>query len=353
MSEANLPAGRIHSDRAPRNRVRRPLVSSVLLVDKPKGLTSHDVVSRVRRAVGQREVGHTGTLDPMATGLLVVTLGAATRIGRFLESADKGYTATLALGRATDTEDADGRTIATAPVRELSRAELEAAARSLVGELDQRVPAYSAVRVGGERLHKKARRGEEVERPVRRIVVHELEVGAISNRGPEVEVELRARVSKGTYVRTLGVELAARLSLPGHLTALRRSSVGTLSVEHAVSLDAISREGDPSRVTGAIPIDRALAHLPVIDVAEAELEWVRHGRPLRPDQLHLRRGGFERGDPILLLHGDAVVAVAFAEVSSRELLSTDPLASSREAPERALAYACVLVGSVDPTGVGR
>ncbi|MBI4816198.1 MAG: tRNA pseudouridine(55) synthase TruB [Deltaproteobacteria bacterium] len=316
--------------------MRGPLVSAVLLVDKPAGWTSHDVVGRVRRLVGQREVGHTGTLDPMATGLLVITLGAATRIGRFLEAEDKTYEATLRLGRSTDTEDADGRTTEARDVPDLSIEDVRAAAARFVGEIEQRVPAYSAVRVDGERLHRKARRGEDVERPVRKIFVRSLEINSLTREGSEVSVELACEVAKGTYVRTLGVDLAAALLLPGHLTALRRTSVGPFAVSAAVKLEEIAREGDSVR--GAISTFDALGHLPAISVDGEALAYVAHGRPLRPDQLHVLRGPFRSGDPLVVAHGRQVVAVAFAERSSDDL---DAAASGEL--DRGLAYACVLI----------
>lgn len=302
-------------------KTREPPVDGVLLLDKPQGITSHDLVSGTRRALGQREVGHTGTLDPMATGLMLVTLGRATRISRFLEATEKHYEGTITLGRATDTLDAEGQTTGEAPVPELAAGQVAQVFTSMVGPLEQRVPAYSAVKVDGERLYQKARRGEVVEAPVRTIEVGAFEL--LGLRGPELD--FRVRVSKGTYVRALAVEVGARLGLPAHLSRLRRTQVGGFRVEEAQTLEGLGRNNARLRSPA-----EALEHLPTLPVDANGAQDVRHGRPLKGGQLppSVPRGWAR------VLAGPELIAVA-------EVL-LDPEARAAAPAERAVAYACVL-----------
>lgn len=303
-------------------KTREPPVDGVLLLDKPQGITSHDLVSGTRRAMGQREVGHTGTLDPMATGLMVVTLGRATRISRFLEATLKHYEGTITLGRATDTMDAEGQTTHSAPVPELGEEAVAAVFASMVGPLAQVVPAYSAVKVDGERLYQKARRGEVVEAPVRTIEVGAFEL--LGLRGPELD--FRVRVSKGTYVRSLAVEVGARLhGLPAHLSRLRRTQVGEFRVEEAQTLDGLDRLKARLRTPA-----EALAHFPALEVDAQGAKDVRHGRPLLARQVPATvPGGWVR-----VLDGPELIAVAEVRL--------DPEARAAAPGERAVAYACVL-----------
>lgn len=306
-------------------RERGPVSTGVLLVDKPKGPTSHDIVRKVRRAFQQREVGHTGTLDPMATGLLVLTLGKATRLGRYLEATKKRYTGEITLGRATDSFDAEGETTEEAPVPELSRAQVEAALSTLTGVIDQPVPVFSAVKVGGERLHKKARRGESVEVPVRQVEISSLRCTAWDS--PQLSIE--AEVSKGTYIRSLAVQIGAALGLPAHLSALRRTHVGPLSVEAAASAEQLQREAPPA----LIPMREALSHLPAVQLDAAAEADVRHGRQLLLGQLQRLCGGDAPGpvgQQLCLLDG-AGALIAMAE-----------RLDASSAHDRALRYGCVL-----------
>lgn len=211
----------------------RPLVSGVLVVDKPRGPTSHDVVFWARRALGTREIGHAGTLDPMATGVLVLAAGEATKLVPYLTADDKTYELELALGTETDTLDAEGTAVETAPVPPLTEARLREIASRFVGPQEQRVPAFSAVKVGGEALYAKARRGEHVEAPVRSVTVHALELVTLA------PLVLRVRASKGFFVRSLGRDLARALGTVGHLAALRRLESGPFSLADAVSGEAL------------------------------------------------------------------------------------------------------------------
>jgi tRNA pseudouridine55 synthase len=241
----------------------------LLLVDKPGGMTSHDVVDRVRRALGTRKVGHAGTLDPMATGLLVLGVGRATRLLRYLSGLDKDYEGAGRLGEETDTLDAEGTVVRTAPV-DATRADLDRAVGGLIGHLQQRPPAYSAVKVGGEALHKAARRGEAALAPPRAIHVAAFEVTSFDGR----DFGFRATVSSGTYVRVLVADAGAGLGCGAHLTALRRTRVGPFVIAEAVALDAV---GTP------LPLEQAVRHLPSVRLGHPdEAIAAANGRPLGP-----------------------------------------------------------------------
>lgn len=314
-------------------RPRSPAHTGMLLVDKPGGMTSHDVVKVVRRTFGQREVGHTGTLDPMATGLMVLTLGKATRLGRFLEAEDKTYDGTVVLGRATTTYDAEGETTVEAPVEGVTEADVRRVLDALTGTIEQQVPAFSAVKVDGVRLHERARRGEHVDAPTRTVTISELTATRIAL--PEIDVE--ASVSKGTYIRTLAVQIGAALNLPAHLSRLVRTRVGLHRLEDAHRLDDLKGEGAEL----IAPTD-ALPHLAPVVLTAADLEDVRHGRPLTAGQLRsLGVTVGTAGQALLLLRPDGQLA-AVAETR----LDAAALAGA-PAKERAIGYACVL-DSPDP-----
>lgn len=240
----------------------------VVLVDKPRGITSHDAVDAVRRALGTRKVGHAGTLDPMATGLLVMGVGRATRLLRFLSGLDKEYEGTGRLGVETDTLDAEGEVVREAPV-EVEEEALREAMASLTGEIDQRPPAYSAVRVGGERLHRAARRGERIEAPPRRVRVDAFDLVGFASP----DFDFRVVCSAGTYVRSLVADVGTSLGPGAHLTRLVRTRIGPYRRAEAVP---------PDRVEVPLGIDRAVIHLPRVDLVPEEALAARHGRPLGP-----------------------------------------------------------------------
>ncbi|HET7929165.1 MAG TPA: tRNA pseudouridine(55) synthase TruB [Actinomycetota bacterium] len=244
-----------------------PAPEGLLLVDKPSGMTSHDAVDIVRRSLGTRKVGHAGTLDPMATGLLVLGVGRATRLLRYLGDLPKTYAATGRLGEETDTLDADGEIVRTAAV-DVSLAELRRACASVVGESEQTPPAYSAVKVGGRKLYEAARRGEVLEAPRRPIRVDAFDVVAFDGR----DLEARITCSGGTYVRVLIADVGRSLGCGAHLVGLRRTAIGSLRVEEA------RPPGD-----GALePVERAVTHLPSIRLEAEEARAASHGRPLGP-----------------------------------------------------------------------
>jgi tRNA pseudouridine55 synthase len=235
-------------------------MDGVLVCDKPAGLTSHDMVARVRRLAGQRRVGHAGTLDPPATGVLVVTLGRATRLLPYLPLEPKRYLATVRFGSATDTLDAAGQVTRTAPAGHLDAAGVAAALPGLTGPQQQVPPMVSAVKVGGERLYAKARRGEEVERAARDITVHALElVGFEPGETPSAVLEVSC--SGGTYVRVLAADLGQTLGTVAHLAALRRTAVGPFAAEAACSLEELQAAADAGTFEGRL-IDPATAMAP-------------------------------------------------------------------------------------------
>ena len=213
-------------------------LNGLLLIDKPVGMTSHDVVDWVRRRFGMRRVGHGGTLDPAATGLLILLLGQATRYARHLLNADKTYFSTLLVGQTTDTQDAEGKLLETRPVGPITREQIEAVCVKFRGEIEQEVPAYSAVRVKGKRFYDLARAGQAVPRRIRKVRVHRLNLLEI--RLPEVDLEVTC--SSGTYVRTLCADLGRALGCGGHLKRLCRTQVGPFTLEHSVKLDQLQPE---------------------------------------------------------------------------------------------------------------
>lgn len=262
-------------------------------MDKPAGVTSHDVVARVRRALGTRAAGHTGTLDPFATGLLVVLVGRATRLARFVEGQPKTYLARARLGRRTETDDPTGPVVG--PVIErpaLDEATLRQALAGLLGRQRQRPPAYSAKHVGGERSYRLARRGEAVRLPEVEVTVHRIEL--VAWRSPDLD--FRATVSAGTYLRALARDLGERMAVGGHLIALRREAIGPLRVEDAVALEDLS-------LASVRPAYEVLRHLPAVSLDPEARTAVVHGRAVRTGVAGVA------GDVVLLAGGE-LVAVA-------------------------------------------
>ena len=244
------------------------------MVDKPAGPTSHDVVDRVRRALGTRRVGHTGTLDPFATGVLPVCIGKATRLARFLAAGEKVYRATVRLGFATTTDDLTGESLGPPVSVEVGRDAIEAACRALVGTIRQVPPAYSAKRVGGRRLYALARAGTPVRPDAVPVDIHELSVLAIEGD----LVELDVRCSPGTYVRSLARDLGEAVGTGGHLAALRRTRSGEFDLIGAVAWDRIEFDG-AGRV---LPVSALLGDIPAVRVGPEGAAALRHGRD--PDQ---------------------------------------------------------------------
>jgi tRNA pseudouridine55 synthase len=277
-------------------------MDGVLIMDKPAGMTSHDVVARVRRITGQRRVGHTGTLDPFATGVLVMLVGRATRLAQFLSGADKEYEALIRLGHATDTGDITGVPIAPhAGPRALlsfSKEEIETAMASLRGEIDQTPPMYSAKKVGGRKLYELARRGQEIERkPVRvNVSVFETLTDDVITPHQDGSYDLKVRVvcSAGTYIRTLAEDFGRQLGVGAHVAGLRRTRAGRFTIAGAVTLDQLSQLAESSTIDATlISPDAAIFHLPAISLSDDQLARTLHGAGLQienPDALRWADG---------------------------------------------------------------
>lgn len=248
----------------------------VLPVDKPEGPTSHDVVDAARRGLGQRRIGHTGTLDPFASGLLVLCVGRATRLAEYLSGLDKAYDATARLGVATDTLDRDGREVARSEGwRALTRAQVADALGALEGPLRQVPPQYSAKKVEGVAMHRRARGGETVDLEPCDVTVHAMELVALELP----DVRFRVACSSGTYVRALARDLGEALGVGAHLTALRRTRVGHFRVEDALPVAALG-EADAVAERAVAPL-AALAHLPTVSVDEEAARRLAQGQRLR------------------------------------------------------------------------
>jgi tRNA pseudouridine55 synthase len=282
-------------------------MNGVLVIDKPRGCTSFDVVQRVRRALGTKKAGHTGTLDPMATGVLPVCVGLATRIAGHITLGDKAYDAELRLGAETDTLDADGQVVAEAEVPPLDEAQVEAALARFRGTFLQTPPMYSAVKVGGKRLYELAREGLEVERPAREVTVHQLELLGLQGD----RLLLHVRCSKGFFVRTLAQGLGRALGTLAHLTALRRTASGPFTLLQALPLEQL--EQDPALAGGRLVSEAAaLVELPPFEVDEKDAARVKHGQRL-PAQ---GRGG----EGTLRVMGPDGALLALAEAGDDGLL---------------------------------
>ncbi len=260
--------------RAPR---RKTPLSGILNIDKPPGMTSHDVVDAVRRMAGQRKVGHAGTLDPMATGVLLLCLGQATRLAEYLMAGRKRYRAVIVLGAETDTYDAEGRVLRSGGRTDFGREEIEAALRTFVGRIEQVPPLYSAIKRDGRPLYKLARQGRAVQPEPRPVEIDEIVLLAWEE--PELTVEVTC--SPGTYIRSLAHDLGRRLGSSAYLGALVRLRSGRFRLEDAVSLERLEeafRHGQENRYL--LPPDTALLDYPALIVGERDARHIRHGRPV-------------------------------------------------------------------------
>jgi tRNA pseudouridine55 synthase len=304
-------------------------MDGILIIDKPEGLTSHDVVARVRRSLKMKRVGHTGTLDPFATGVLVVLVGRATRLAQFLSGAVKEYEATIRFGYATDTGDLTGQRLETPGAQNtageivltFTEREIEAALSGLRGEIEQVPPMYSAKKVQGRKLYELARRGEEIERQPVKVSIHELEAlrrdGALlkANTDGTCELSIRVVCSAGTYIRTLAESIGERLGTPAHLAALRRTRAGNFLVEDASNLDELAEKAE-SAETFLISTDAALHDLPFVHLTADEAAKTLHGVALPT-----RAGNaWPEDQPVRMRDAeDRLVAVGFYDAARRML----------------------------------
>lgn len=307
------------------------MVDGVLIIDKPNGLTSHDVVARVRRIMNERRVGHTGTLDPFATGVLVVLVGRATRLAQFLSGAEKEYEALVRFGYATETGDATGKRMETTraqnaiegSVHGWSESEIEEALSGLRGEIEQMPPMYSAKKVQGRKLYELARRGIEIERAPSRITIHELEgvmrEGSMLRPNEDETFDLQVRVlcSAGTYIRTLAESIGERLGVAAHLASLRRTRAGDFRIEDAMGLDELKEKVEAGQAESIIlSMDAALSGLPFMHLTADEARRTLHGIEFR------LIGGAEAewrdGEPVRMREMDGrLIAIGFYDAASR------------------------------------
>lgn len=276
-----------------------PAKAGVLLVDKPAGVTSHDVVAAARRLAGTRKVGHAGTLDPAATGLLVLGIGSGTRLLTYLSGLDKDYSATFCLGRQTSTEDAEGEVLGTPGVI-ASAAEIDCALAALTGEISQIPSSYSAKKVDGVRAYERARRGEQVTLRAERVRIDRLErTGPILRDGPLATFDVEVTCSSGTYVRALARQTAHRLDSVGHITRLARHRVGPFQLSEAASIDQLSEAASVGAIEPMSLAEAASRVMEARDVSAAQAEDLRHGRTL---------AGKVSG-PVALIHGGTLIAI--------------------------------------------
>jgi tRNA pseudouridine55 synthase len=266
----------------------------ILLVDKPGGLTSHDVVARTRRAFGTRKVGHAGTLDPMATGLLVIGIEGATRLLTYIVGADKTYTATIRLGVRTTTDDAEGEPVATADPAALEAVTddgIAAGVSALTGAIAQVPSSVSAIKVDGRRAYDRVRAGEEVELAARQVTVSRFDVLQTRRAEGQIELDVVVDCSSGTYIRALARDLGDGLGVGGHLTALRRTRVGGFGIEDAVEIDQLAGAQTLS------PAAAASRTMPVLDVTADEARDLRHGKRLHGQAERLKASEVAAIDP--------------------------------------------------------
>ena len=293
----------------------------ILPVDKPSGPTSHDIVSRARRALGTRKIGHAGTLDPFASGLLLLCVEGYTRLSQYLSRLDKRYEATARLGVRTDTHDREGSVVeATAEWLPPSIPRIEEALSAFEGVLDQIPPQHSAKKVGGEAMYARARRGEWVDLEPVRVQIHRIELTDVALP----EIRFRLRCSSGTYIRALARDLGEELGVGAHLTALRRTHIGTIGLDSAIAAEALDDRDEALRRT-LTPL-AAMGSFPRIDIGEENAVRLAQGRGLQ-DLPRLPEGE----ESLLVSCGDTLVAVASVRGSGvrpekvfAELLETEP-----------------------------
>lgn len=283
-------------------------MNGILLIDKPAGWTSHDVVAKLRGILRERRIGHSGTLDPMATGLLVVFVGRATKAVEFAELSDKEYIAGLRLGTVTDTMDITGTVLDKREVR-VTREELLSAIESFRGEISQLPPMYSAVKVNGKKLYELARKGREAERKPRRVTVSRLEIMGESCG----DCLLSVKCSKGTYIRSLCNDIGEKLGCGGAMFSLRRTSAGIFNVDDAVSIEAVEKAAEAGAAAGLlIPTDRLFAGLPALYIGESEERKCRVGAAFRFLADEGKYRVFSQGNGEFLMLGEARGGTVFS-----------------------------------------
>lgn len=285
-------------------------VSGVLVIDKPIGMTSHDVVQIVRRGTGIRRAGHTGTLDPRASGVLVVLLGPAVRISEYVSASDKRYQATIRFGSTTDTFDAEGRILESSPVPEMTEEQVDKALQTFVGEIEQVPPPYSAVKIGGRKAYEMAREGEEVNLAPRKINVYSLEI--LEWDSPELVIDVFC--SSGTYVRSLAADLGALLGCGAHLAGLRRTKSGRFTLRDAVPLRRLQESfQNGTWYRYLIPSAEALADWPAIELNADQVDLIVHGHRIPASEVGSPEPGAKPWARALSEQADLIALVLFDE----------------------------------------
>ncbi len=273
-----------------------------MAVWKPEGWTSHDVVAKVRRVLRMKRIGHTGTLDPMVTGVLPLCLGRATRVVEYVQERPKAYEAVLKLGIATDTEDMTGEVIETKAVEELTLGQVEAALQQFIGSIDQVPPMYSAVKVNGKRLYELAREGKTIERKSRQVTIHELKLMHAKLDSPQPEITFRAVCSKGTYIRTLCVDIGKALGVPAAMAKLTRTMSGGITADACLTLDDIERLSESGELQEHVMApDDALSYMNKAEAEDALAKQALQGRKIPLHKLRLAKGEWKQ-DELLRLY---------------------------------------------------
>ena len=290
-------------------------MDGILNINKPAGMTSHDVVARLRRILHEKKIGHTGTLDPDATGVLPICVGKATKIIQYLQEDNKGYEGTITLGIATDTLDASGEILEVSDISHVNRDDVKRAFSDFVGEIDQIPPMVSALKVDGTRLYKMARQGKTIERKPRRIHIYELELldfrtsirdlESSTVEGPIscVELDFRVRCSRGTYVRSLAADIGNALECGAHLSRLTRTKSGIFELSDSIKLEEI--QADPQQVAQVMQsMDNALSHLSMISITGQARKLFLDGVPVRKSAVVRYEGEF-RVDDVIRVHDES------------------------------------------------
>ena len=294
-------------------------MDGLLVIDKPVGMTSHDVVSRVRRILKTKRVGHTGTLDPFATGLLVVIVGKATRLARFLDRDVKEYEAEIQFGSTTDTGDLTGTRNAEGGMRnEEVAAKLDSVDWDVVlgkfrGEVMQTPPMYSAKKVDGKKLYELARKGQEIVRQPVPVTIHKLELQPDEFRVPRTAIRIQVSCSAGTYIRTLAEDIGKHVGVGAHLISLRRTVAGRFSITEAMTLEALDAHPNPAELLQ--PVESAVSHLPEVKLTDERVSKTRGGLSTRVDAAHLTGGEFVR----MTGKGNELIAIGVYQQDERSV----------------------------------
>ena len=298
-------------------------MTGFLNIDKPSGWTSHDVVAKIRRILSIQKVGHTGTLDPAATGVLPICIGKATKVAQYLLNMDKEYHVVMRLGEITDTQDATGLILEKKPVASITHKDIVKVVGEFIGSISQVAPMYSAVKVAGEPLYKAARQKREVDRPVRRIVIYRSDIMDIIDHVEEnrIDVVLYVVSSKGTYIRTLCADIGERLGVGGHLVELKRCRSGPFQIDDAINLVEVQkRVSEGSLGEKLIQIGDVFSNFPNLKVTSKASNRVVHGGNFAIHEITSYQNEFKTGEPVLVYNASGnLVAMASALIGSDQI----------------------------------